>query len=95
MFEHELGSNLSISITVFLDGDFSKFKLKWGMSHEEMIPIVKAFDRIKFLLKGHLGELHLLNDQKNLVHIPRPERSENLLNMLDWEDNLSSTNTWN
>ena len=61
---------------MFLSGKFTSSQMNWTISQKELYPVLKAFQRVKFLLEGHLGSIHLFTDHKNLISILKPEWSE-------------------
>ena len=69
-------SNCQFWPMIFLSGTFTEGQQLWTVAEKEMFPVVKAFERVKFLLEGHQGEIHLFTDHKNLIPILRPEWTE-------------------
>ena len=61
---------------MFLSGKFAGSQLRWHVSHKEMYPIVHAFHRLHYLLVGHMRNVVVFTDHKNLVDILRPKSTK-------------------
>jgi hypothetical protein len=70
--------DLRIEPMMFLSGKFQGSEKNWNISHKELIPVVKAFTRLHFMLAGHQKIIHLFTDHKNLIYLIKPEWSANI-----------------
>ncbi len=58
---------------MFLSGKFTVGQKKWHISAKELYPIIYAFKRIDFMLRGHPNPVVVYTDHRNLVTVLNPK----------------------